>query len=61
MKAGAYAFAEEDFGEDLYVIGLRKGDDALTERVNKALDAVIASGKAAEISKTWFGEDLLLK
>ncbi len=61
MKAGTYAFAEEDFGEDLYVIGLRKGDDALTERVNKALDAVIASGKAAEISKTWFGEDLLLK
>ncbi len=61
QKEGTYAFAEEDFGEDLYVIGLRKGDDALTERVNKALDAVIASGKAAEISKTWFGEDLVLR
>jgi len=61
LKAGTYAFAEEDFGEDLYVIGMRKGEDALTEKVNAALDAVIASGKAAEISKEWFGEDLVLQ
>lgn len=61
LKAGTYAFAEEGFGEDLYVIGMRKGEDALTEKINAALDAVIASGKASEISKEWFGEDLVLR
>ncbi len=61
QKEGAYAFASEDFGEDLYVIGMRKGDDALTQKINEALDAVIASGKASEISVKWFGEDLVLR
>lgn len=61
LAEGTYAFTAEDFGEDLYVIGLRKGEDALTEKINAALDAVIASGKAAEISNEWFGEDLVLQ
>ena len=61
LKAGTFAFASEDFGEDLYVIGMRKGEDALTAKIDAALDAVIASGKASEISKTWFGEDLVLR
>ncbi len=61
VKADTYAFAEEDFGEDFYVIGMRKGDNALTEKINAAMQEVIASGKAAEISKEWFGEDLLLR
>ena len=61
LKAGTYAFTAEDFGEDLYVIGMRKGEDALTAKVDAALDAVIANGKASEISKEWFGEDLVLR
>ncbi len=58
---GTYAFAAEDFGEDYYVIGMRKGDDALTEKIDNAMKAVIESGKAAEISTKWFGEDLVLR
>lgn len=61
LKAGTYAFTEEDFGEDLYVIGMRKGEDALTAKIDAALDAVVANGKASEISKEWFGEDLVLR
>ncbi len=61
LKKDTYAFASEDFGEDLYVIGMRKGEDALLEKINTALDAVIASGKASEISNEWFGEDLVLR
>ena len=61
LAAGTFAFASEDFGEDLYVIGMRKGEDALTAKIDAALDAVIASGKASEISKEWFGEDLVLR
>lgn len=61
IKQGAYSFGEDEFGEDFYVIGMRKGDNELANKVNKALDAVIKSGKAAEISVKWFGEDLLLR
>lgn len=61
LKAGTYTFTEEDFGEDLYVIGMRKGEDALTAKIDAALDAVVANGKASEISKEWFGEDLVLR
>ena len=61
QKADTYAFTAEEFGEDLYVIGMRKGDNALTEKIDAALDAVIASGKASEISTEWFGEDLVLR
>ena len=56
-KFGSASF---DFGDDLYAIGFRKGDTALTEAINDALDAVIASGKAAEISNKWFGKDIVI-
>lgn len=61
VKADTYAFATEDFGEDFYVIGMRKGDDALREKIDAAMQAVIESGKATEISKKWFSEDLVLR
>lgn len=56
-----YAFANEDFGEDLYVIGMRKGDDALTAKLNATLEELKADGKAAEISTKWFGSDIVVK
>ena len=58
--------APVDFGDDLYVVGFRRdrADNGANERLCKAMEAalkkVIASGKAAEISKKWFGADLLL-
>lgn len=56
-----FVVLEEDFGYEEYGIGMRKGDNALTLALQEALDAVIADGTAAEISKKWFGEDKLLK
>ncbi len=56
-----YAFAEEDFGEDLYAIGMRKGDDALTAKINEAMKAVIESGEATTISEEWFGDDVVIR
>lgn len=50
-----------DFGDDLYAIGFRKSDTELTQAVNDALNALIADGTAVEISKTWFGEDILVR
>lgn len=49
-----------DFGDDLYAVGFRKSDTQLRDAVNDALDAVIANGRAAEISTNWFGSNLVL-
>jgi L-cystine transport system substrate-binding protein len=37
----------------------RKGNDTLVEEVNKALQGMIDDGTYLEISKKWFGEDVL--
>lgn len=60
-KAAKYVVLEEDLGAEQYGIGFRKGDIALGLEVQKQMDAMIQDGKAAEISKKWFGEDILLK
>lgn len=57
----AFEIAPFDFGDDLYAVGFRKGDVKLCEAVNAALVEVIDSGKGAEISNKWFGENLLIK
>lgn len=49
-----------DFGDDFYVIGFRKSDTELCNKVEEAIKAVAASGKGREISEKWFGENLLL-
>lgn len=49
-----------DFGNDLYVVGFRKGDTELTKAVSDAIAQLAADGKAAEISNKWFGVDIVL-
>ncbi len=46
--------------EDSEPIGIciRKEDQDLADEVDKAIDSLYASGKMAEISKKWFGEDI---
>lgn len=56
-----FVILEENFGDELYAIGFRKGDVALMLTVQTQLDAMMADGKAAEISTKWFGSDRLLK
>jgi ABC-type amino acid transport substrate-binding protein len=53
-----FTIIEENFGEEFYGIGFRKGDNALTLKVQETLDAMIADGKFAEISNKWFGKDV---
>ena len=57
----AYVVLSENLGSEQYAVGFRNGDLALGLEVQKTLDAMIKDGKAAEISKKWFGEDILLK
>lgn len=56
-----YKILAEDFGSEQYGVGIRKGDTKFVEAFNKALDEVIVDKTAAEISKKWFEEDIVLK
>ena len=49
-----------DFGDDFYAVGFRKGDEALASKVNDAIKATIDNGKAEEISKKWFGKNIVI-
>lgn len=46
-------FETEDF-----VVGARKSDQLLVEKINQRLKEMVASGEFEEISKKWFGENV---
>ncbi|MBZ4665879.1 MAG: amino acid transporter substrate-binding protein [Mahella sp.] len=60
-KPDEYDILEDNFGEEQYGIGVRKSDIAFLEQLNKVMDEMKADGTASEISKKWFGEDIVLK
>lgn len=53
----------KDVGEPLYVdkmgIAVRKDDTALLNKINKALEEIIADGTYDEISQKWLGRNIL--
>ena len=55
-----YKVASEDFGEEEYGIGFRLEDTELRDLINQTLNEMVADGTAAQISITWFGEDIFL-
>lgn len=57
---GTLEKCEYKIGDDAYAIGFRKDNEALRDEVNKALKKVIDSGKAEEISKKWFGKNIVI-
>ena len=57
---GSYNVLAENFGSEEMAVGLRQNDDEWIGHINMAFDYLHASGKAAEISKKWFGEDILI-
>ena len=59
--AEKYKVLKEDFGSEAYAVGMRKDDKELVEAFNKAFKELVDEGKAAEISKKWFGEDIIAK
>lgn len=56
----AYKVLEGEFTPEQYAVGIKKGANALADKLNEALQAVKDSGKATEISMKWFGEDLVI-
>lgn len=61
---GAYKILEEEDGKSStlatedYIIGFRKADNALTEKVNGALKEMASDGTMAKISEKWFNKDV---
>ena len=59
--AEKYKVLDEDFGKESYAVGMRKDDKDLVEAFNNAFGELVNEGKAGEISKKWFGEDIIAK
>ena len=53
-----FRILDETLSAEEYVIGVRKGEVALCEAVEKELYALKDSGKLAEIATKWFGADI---
>ncbi len=48
-----YKFLDEALGSEQYAIGFRKGDTELRDKVNEALDALVADGTYDEIGQKY--------
>lgn len=56
---GKFKVLKEPLSKEDYVIAFRKGDTKLKEEVEKGLLYLIKTKKAEEISKKWFGENII--
>lgn len=55
-----YKLMEESLAPEQYGIGIKKGNEALLNELQKALDELSSNGTAADISTKWFGENKVL-
>lgn len=53
----AYRVLEDNFGEEVYAVGMRKEDTALKEEFDAALQEIIDDGTYDEIYGKWFAEE----
>ncbi|MFH7818531.1 amino acid ABC transporter substrate-binding protein [Neobacillus thermocopriae] len=51
---------DESLSPEEYGIGVKKGNEELLNKLQKALDELNEDGTAAKISKKWFGKDKVL-
>lgn len=58
---GTFKLLDESLAPEEYGIGVKKGNEDLLNKLQKALDELNQDGTAAEISTKWFGEDKVLK
>lgn len=53
-----YVILDETLASEEYGIGFKKGNEALRDKVQSALEEMAADGTMAEISDKWFGRDI---
>ena len=52
-----FVLLEETLSTEEYAVGFRKGDEALANAVNEALQEMAKDGTLNEITQKWFGKD----
>jgi len=57
----SFKILDESLAPEEYGVGVKKGNEELLEKLQKALDEMNEDGTAAEISEKWFGENKVLK
>ncbi|WP_462413060.1 amino acid ABC transporter substrate-binding protein [Neobacillus sp. Marseille-QA0830] len=57
----AFKVLDESLAPEEYGVGVKKGNEELLNKLQKALDEMNEEGTAADISTKWFGEDKVLK
>ncbi len=60
-ETAAFIVLEETLDKEEYGVGFRNEDVALGLAVQEAMDGMLEDGTAAEISKKWFGEDIMIR
>ena len=60
-EEGTFKILDESLAPEEYGIGVKKGNEALLNELQAALDKMNEDGSAAKISEKWFGEDKVLK
>lgn len=60
-KPDDYKILGEDFGEEEYAVGVRKGEDEFLKKLDEVLEEIREDGTESEISQKWFGEDIIKK
>ncbi|MBO0422934.1 amino acid ABC transporter substrate-binding protein [Enterococcus plantarum] len=53
-----YSIVSGEFESEAFAVGLRKSDKELAEKINNGFEELRKTGKLADISKKWFGEDV---
>lgn len=56
-----FKILEDNFGEEEYGVGIRKGDTEMVDAFNKAYKEMQEDGTLKEISEKWFNEDITIK
>lgn len=58
QEEGVYRVLDEVLADEEYVIGFRKGENALCEEIERHLSEMKADGTLVTIANTWFGKDI---
>ncbi len=61
QEKNEYRLLDDALSQEVYVIGFKKGNIALKDKVENALQQMSQDGSSSNISTKWFGEDILLK
>ncbi|RUT46745.1 amino acid ABC transporter substrate-binding protein [Paenibacillus anaericanus] len=61
QEEGTFKLLDESLAPEEYGVGVKKGNEKLLDKLQKALDELNQDGTASTISQKWFGEDKVLK